>query len=359
MQLTRWVVAAALLWPAVARADGAVTVRGAYYKERATRVAQPMLDARFDVGEDGELTAHTLVDSISSASVAAGSAGEPFDELRYEAGAGYMHRVLDVLRLGGAVRGSTEPDYKSLFATARAAAELNERNTTIELTVSGGRDRLDNAGAQTMIVEPITGVLYTWLASTSVSQVLSPVLVGQLTYDIAYLDGFQENPYRTVSAGGGLEMERVPDTRLRHAVFGAVRGFVPATRTTLTGGYRVYHDDWGVWGHTPEARVVQAMGDVDLHLRYRLHHQSRADFYRPSYPTADPAREPYLTDDVKLSKLTTQTIGLKADLPLSLLGARGELEGARLETLFEYIFQSTYYGNAVVAQVAVTVPFEY
>ena len=124
--------------------------------------------------------------------------------------------------------------------------------------------------------------------------------------------------------------------------------------------YRVYHDDWGIWGHTPEARVVQSIPwDIDVHLRYRLHHQSRADFYRVSYPTADPAEEPYLTDDVKLSRLTKQTIGAKVDLPMSLIGAQDELADARLETLFEYIFQTTYYGNAVVAQIAVTVPFGY
>jgi hypothetical protein len=360
LQLTGWVVVATLLWPAVARADGEVTVRGAYYKERATRVAQPMLDARFDVGQDGELAAHTLVDSISSASVAAGAAGEPFDEVRYEAGASYLHRLRDIFKVGAGARGSYEPDYKSVFVTARGAAELGERNTTLELTLSGGRDAVDNAGAQTMIAEPIEGLLFTTLASASVSQVLSPVLVGQLTYDISYLDGFQENPYRTVSAGGGLEPERVPGSRLRHAVYGGLRAYVPATRSTLTGGYRLYHDDWGIWGHTPEARVVQQVpGGVDVHLRYRLHHQSRADFYRSTYATADPEVEPYLTDDVKLSRLTTHTIGGKVDLPLALLGATGELRAARAEALVEYIVQSTYYGNAVVAQVAVTVPFEY
>lgn len=345
--------------PAAARADGELSVRGAYYKERATRVAQPMLDARFDVGEQGELRAHMLVDSISSASVAAGAAGTPFDEKRYEAGASYL-QTIDAVRVGGGARGSSEPDYKSAFGHLRGEIQLGQRNTVLGANLAGGRDALSNAGAQSPMIDPIEGKLWTWLGSLSLDQVMTPVLVGQLTYDLVYLDGFQENPYRSVSAGGMLEAERVPDTRLRHAALGGLRGFVPASRTTVAGSYRFYLDDWGVMGHTPELRVIQEiLPGLDAHVRYRLHYQSAADFYESTYPSADPAVEPYLTDDVKLSELTTHTFGVKLDVPARLLGIRGQLSDARAEALFEYITQSTYFGNAVAAQIAVTVPFRY
>jgi hypothetical protein len=318
-----------------------------------------MLDARFDVGEDGELRAHMLVDSISSASVAAGAAGTPFDEKRYEAGASYLHTI-DIVRFGGGVRGSTEPDYKSAIASLRGEVALGQRNTILGLNLAGGRDTLSNEGAQSDIIEPIEGRLWTAMGSLSVTQVVTPLLVAQATYDVVRLSGFQENPYRSVSAGGMLEPERVPDTRLRHALQGSLRAFVPATRTTLAGGYRFYVDDWGVIGHTPEVRVIQEIvPDLDAHLRYRLHHQSAADFYQPTYPTADPAEEPYLTDDAKLSELTTHTIGVKLDVLASLLGIRGQLGQARAEAMFEYITQSTYFGNAVAAQIAVTFPLRY
>ena len=54
--------------PAAARADGTLSLRGAYYKERSTRVVQPMLDASLEVGAAGALELHGLVDSITSAS---------------------------------------------------------------------------------------------------------------------------------------------------------------------------------------------------------------------------------------------------------------------------------------------------
>lgn len=345
----------------VASSDGEVTLRGAYYKERSTRVTQPMMDARFDVGEDGELGAHVLLDSISSASVAAGAAGEAFNENRFELGATYLHR-LGNLRFGGGTRLSSEPDYQSGFVHLRGEAELADRNTTIALNLAGGRDAVSNEGAQGEI-NPVTidGVLYTSMGSVSLSQVLSPVLVGQLTYDLVHLDGFQENPYRVVSTGNGFEPERVPETRTRHAAQAAVRAFVPITRSTLIGSYRLYGDDWGIVGHTPEVRLVQQLiPDLDVHLRYRYHHQSGADFYESFYPTSDPEMQPYITDDVKLDRLTTQTFGGKLDVALSLLGITdGVLARTRAQASFEYIDQSTYHGNAVSAQLAFSVPFEY
>ena len=65
--------ALALLAAAPARADGTLAVRGVYYKERATRVMQPMLDGAFEAGERGLVTGHLLVDAITSASQSSGA----------------------------------------------------------------------------------------------------------------------------------------------------------------------------------------------------------------------------------------------------------------------------------------------
>src|SRR4051812_49961908 len=87
------IVAAGLVSLAVAtpaRADGSLAVRGVYYKERATRVMQPMLDGMFDAGVHGVVTGHFLVDAITSASASSGAAdATAFTERRYEGGLGY------------------------------------------------------------------------------------------------------------------------------------------------------------------------------------------------------------------------------------------------------------------------------
>jgi len=352
-------VACASLAARAAHADGEVVISGAYYKERSTRVMQPMLDARLDVGDHGELSNHVLLDAITSASPASGSAGQAFDEQRYEAGSTYLH-TLGVFRVGGGFRYSDERDYTSVFVLARGVAELAQRNTTLGLTVARGFDDISNAGAQGGISQAITGELDTPLASLSVAQIISRVLVATATYDFTFLQGFQENAYRQVVAGGTLERERVPDRRYRNALFASLRGFIPASRTTVTGGYRFYVDDWGILGHTPDVRVAQEIvSDLDVELRYRLHTQNAADFYRTIYDTADPTVEPYLTADPKLSALTTHTIGAKLTMGLYRLGFGGILGRSRGVAMFQYYAQNTRFGDGVIAQLGLAVPLTY
>src|SRR5688572_32236706 len=93
MQL-RQIALALLVCAGTAHADGTLSMRGVYYKERSTRVMQPMLDGMFEVGSRGLLNTHLLVDAITSASASSGAAeAEPFTERRYEAGAGYAHEL--------------------------------------------------------------------------------------------------------------------------------------------------------------------------------------------------------------------------------------------------------------------------
>lgn len=355
---------AAMLVTVPAHADGELSMRGAYYLEKATRVVQPMLDARLDLDQDTELEVHTLVDAITSASAAAGAATGAFTERRYQAGVG-LSRRMGLYQCGISGRFSHEPDYGSLFGSARCQAELAQRNTTLGVALSLGRDHVSNAGARDDMGQAmrIEGDLSSTLVSASLTQVLTPVMLAGVTYDLIYLDGFLENPYRRVSVGGGagsLVPERVPDTRLRHAVAGSVRRFVPRSGTSVIAGYRFYIDDWGVLGHTPELRLVQElMPALDVHARYRLHWQSAADFYQPVYDSGDFLAAPYITDDVKLSRFTTHTLGLALDTALSYLGVTGALRDARLNVVFEYVVQNNRFGNAIVAQTAVTVPFSY
>src|SRR5439155_22237033 len=113
--------------------DGTVSVRGVYYKERATRVEQPMVDGTFDAGAHGVVDAHLLVDSITSASASAGAAAATaFNERRYEGGAGYTHQ-LERFKLGGEAKYSTESDYVSYYFGASSEAELAQKNTVLGL----------------------------------------------------------------------------------------------------------------------------------------------------------------------------------------------------------------------------------
>ena len=207
---------------------------------------------------------------------------------------------------------------------------------------------------------PIEGTLHTLMASGSITQIVSPVVIVGATYDVIRLHGFQESPYRTVVAGGFAEMERVPNTRWRHAVAANARTYLTATRTTLYGSYRLYLDTWGLHAHTPEVRLIQELPrEVEATLRFRYHRQGSADFYKGVYDSNDPTVEPFLTDDPKLSRFAGQTYGVKIEAPLSALGIEDRRADVRASATFEYVAQNNRFGDAIVAILGVVVPFAY
>ena len=341
-----------------ASADGEVAIRSVYYKEDATRVMQPMMDANFSVGENGRADGHFLVDAISSASIAAGASGASFTETRLEGGLGYSHQIGDVT-LAGNGRYSKEPDYESVFASLRGQIELYDENTVLEFGLSRGHDEITN-GSQQGIAEPISGTLNTTLGSLRVSQLLSPKVSGAIVYDAILAEGFLQNAYRSVAAGGTLQRERVPEKRLRHAIAANTKAYLESTNSILDFRYRFYIDDWGIVAHTPELRLIQpVLKSVFAQLRYRFHKQSRAYFYKDTYNSSDPAIEPFLTNDPKLSAFTTHTFGGTLEVSFKELGLSGRLENIRTEATLEYLIQRNRFGNAIIAQFAIVVPFEY
>ncbi|RMH41918.1 MAG: DUF3570 domain-containing protein, partial [Deltaproteobacteria bacterium] len=115
-------------------------------------------------------------------------------------------------------------------------------------------------------------------------------------------------------------------------------------------------DTWEIRAHTPEIRLVQDVArDVSVRLRYRYHRQSAAFFYRDIYDRL----ERYRTDDPKLGAFSTHTAGAAIEAPLARLGATGELAAVRGQVVVEYVRQNNRYGDAIVAQVACTIPLTY
>jgi hypothetical protein len=346
-----------------ARADGVLSLRGAYYKERSTRVQQPMVDATFDTGENGQVRGHFLVDSITSASAATGAGGVEFTELRYEFGLGYSHRLPRHVTIGAQARFSTESDYSSLFAAGHVELALFDQTTTVRALFGRTADQIDN-GVSLMMgslgTPPREESLATTMASLGVAQVLGPRVVASVTYDLIHMSGYQANIYRVVRGGTEPVPERVPEERLRHAVAASVRVYLP-TRTTAIAAYRFYADDWGIVAHTPEARVIQEIvPGLDARARYRFFTQTAADFWKPVYMQSelvDPAA--FVTDDEKLSPFTTHTFGGQLSGALRLLGIGGGWGDLRIDVIVERVLQDNAFGNAWVGGMGLTVPFAY
>jgi hypothetical protein len=371
LQLALAVVAAAALGTATpAHGDGTLTMRGVYYKERATRVMQPMLDGMFDAGAHGIVTGHFLVDAITSASASSGAAdAAAFTERRYEGGLGYA-RELDVITIAGDAKVSTESDYLSIYTGARVQAELGQKNTVLGLGGGVSFDTISAAAAQGPSVPTLrcdatrpaatSCTLDVYSMYASASQILSPNAVIGVSLDLSTLHGFQSNPYRQAIAGEALVPERHPTDRTREAFAASARYYVAPTGTTLVGAYRYYRDTWKVHAHTPELRIVQEVGySADASVRYRYYTQDGAYFFHDRYPPDDAAMTQYISDDVKLSSFTGHTLEAKLGVLGEAFELGGRWAGARFEGILEYAIQHNRFGNAVIAHVALTIPFDY
>ena len=74
---------------------------------------------------------------------------------------------------------------------------------------------------------------------------------------------------------------------------------------------------------------------------------------------ADPAMTQYVSDDVKLSDFTGHTMEAKLGVRGDAFDLGGRWASARFEGILEYAIQNNRFGNAVIAHVAVTIPFSY
>ncbi len=361
----------AVLVPAVATADGTLTARGVYYKERATRVIQPMLDGLFDAGARGLVSGHFLVDAITSASASSGADNaKPFTERRYEGGLGYSYLFDGDITVGADAKYSTESDYFSRYGGVHGQIELFQKNTVLGVGAGVSLDTVSAAAAQGPSMPTLSCdkthpaekdcPLDTYSLFVSGSQVLSKDAVLGLSIDAATEHGFQSNPYRQAIAGDTFVPERHPTDRTREAFAGSLRYYVSRTKTTLIGAYRYYRDSWKVHAHTPEIRIIQEVGlHADASVRYRYYTQDGAFFYATRYPSSDPAMVPYVTDDPKLSTFDGHTIEAKLGILGEAFNLEGRWAGARFEGILQYVVQNNRFGNAVVAHVALTLPFEY
>jgi len=364
------VAATLAMGAAPARGDGTLSMRGVYYKERATRVMQPMLDAMFDAGVHGVATGHILIDAITSASASSGAINAAaFTEQRYEGGLGYTHE-LGLFAVGVEGKYSRESDYKSRYVSARGQAELGQKNTVLGLGVGLSFDTVSAAATQgpaqltlrcdAMRPGASSCPLNVYSVYASASQIVSPNAVVGVSVDVSTLRGYQSNPYRQAIVGETLVSERHPTERTREAFAATGRYYEARTGTTLIGAYRYYRDSWQVHAHTPEIRVVQEVGyTADASLRYRYYTQDGAYFFRNRYPPDDVQMTQFVSDDVKLSSFAGHTVEAKFGVLGEAFGFGGRWAGARFESILEYVVQHNRFGNAVVAHVALTLPFTY
>ena len=287
--LVRLAFVVVLLSSALAVADmDAITLRGNYWRDRNTRVVQPAIDIAKQLPTGTQLSAHYLLDAITSASVAAGVLrDQPFTELRNEAGFS-LGQVIGPAVVTGSYSYSSESDYWSHFASLGVLLSLFQNNTQLSASVGYSNDRVALRMGPTLY-NPIGG-LQTVRAIATWTQTLTPHLLLAASYEIGVLgfgnndNGFQANVYRTVNLGGAPARENVPLQRIRQAAALAVAWHVSVPSRIMPylvfrPAYRFYWDDWGLLSHTPELRLFVPTGAFEWRLTGRYYTQNHATFW--------------------------------------------------------------------------------
>jgi hypothetical protein len=373
--LKRSLCAAALAVGALAsaptRADDFVTVRGAYYREPSTRVIQPTVELERDSDTGVDVKAHYLVDTITSASVAAGTSTDSiFTETRNEVGLSIRKRW-DRADLSASYKYSAESDYWS--HSIGLSGGVRFWGDTAQVTLALGRD-LDTLSSRFRTPACATPpspscTLDGTYAGLSYTQVLSPVLLAQASLETTYLDGFQGNLYRTVPNFG---YEIVPGKRLRNAAAARLAYYIPELELALRLHYRYYvdfgpgltgPDPWNLRSHMIELRAYRPLTrTLEVRLTYRQYFQSRAQFWCDAIasPACYPPASVYYSTDPKLGPVRTEYPEIQLVWQAEALAGvpvLGWLAAGTFEISYGRYFQSTSFGDAHVLQTGYTLPY--
>ncbi len=367
--------------PPRARAEDYVTVRGAYYREPSTRVIQPTVEVERDSPTGWDVKAHFLVDTITSASVSAGTTADTiFTETRNEAALSVRKRW-DRSELTASYKYSGESDYWAHALSVSGSQRFWGDTATIgasmglSLDSQSSRFRTPECATPPSHSCPLT----TTFGGVSYTQILSPVWLAQVSAETAYLDGFQGNLYRTVPNFG---YERVPDKRLRNAFAARVAYYIPALDLALRAAYRYYFDvfpdflpdvsppptggdPWRLQSHTLELRAYRPLTrDLTVRLTFRRYWQNwAANFWTTMVEDSAsvvPVPPYYYTTDPKLGHVRTEYPELELVWQAEALRAvpvASWLAAGTFTISYGRYFQNTSFGDGHVLQAGYTLPY--
>lgn len=328
---------------AVARAEDKVEIKAEYFTEPANKQAlhvfHPGVALNVDAHRDFSLNFGYEADVVTGATPRTYGAMDAISSATRFADTRHAFHGGAELRLGPAAvdAGYTygfENDYRSHAVDVGAKVDLWGKNTTFRLGYSHNFDSVcdvDNKGAAPterrslgssqgcfkgtvgLVEEPLAIDSY----AASWTQVLTPIIISDLSTTFQVLDGFQSNPYRRVRLFGTVEaQESEPLLRQRIAVQARLRFAIVRARGALGVLGRFYYDTWGIKAGTAEISWEQWLHpQLLLRVRGRYYQQGRAIFYRDagetlSYESVGPVGQ-YFTGDRELSPFRDYLAGVK------------------------------------------------
>ena len=349
-----------------------------YYGESDGRVqaAEPAIHVGHNLGDDDRIDLRLVVDVLTGAtpngahatnsvqtfttpsgsgSYTANPGETPLDDTFHDTRAAFgadwtisLDRVSKII-LGMNVSG--EYDYFSLGVSSTYLRDFNNKNTTLAVGVAFNNDTVKPVGGVPIDLAPMVAQGYTLNRSGSddtktltdfligITQVVNRSTIMQLNYTYGMTDGYQNDPYKIVSvidpvtglpktasgaAAGDLPYvyESRPDSRTRNSLFFNTAHHL--TEDVINFSYRYYWDDWGITSNTLDLRYRYQLDGSYLQPHVRYYAQDAADFYIHDLKlgtdvdaTTGEVYRQHASNDYRLAKSMTSTLGLKYGLPLS------------------------------------------
>jgi hypothetical protein len=340
------VIAVLLALAAPARAEDSWNSSLSYFTEPQKKEPLHVFHPAMDLAVDAHRTFSFLfgynadvvtgaTPRIYGAALDAISSATNFNDTRHAFHGGVEARIGPVT-LDAGYTFAFENDYRSHAIDAAARVDLWGKNTTFKLGYAHNFDAVcdaDNRGATPLerralgtskgcFDSNVIGIVEEPLAIDSYfaswTQVLSPILLSELSVSFQALDGFQSNPYREVLLFSGtvLAQEAEPLLRQRVAVQGRLHVALKKLHAAVGGLGRFYWDTWNIKSGTIEATYDQyIVPQFLLRVRGRFYQQGRALFYRDageplSYENVGPVGQ-YFTGDREMSPFRNWLVGLK------------------------------------------------
>ena len=281
---------------------------------------------------------------------------ETFHDTRVAAGADWTISLDRLSKLILGINVSSEYDYISAGISSTYSRDFNNRNTTLTAGVAFNSDTISPVGGVPIEFAPMVKQDLTLNRSGSsetktisdfiigVTQIVNRKTIIQLNYTFGMTDGYQNDPYKivTVVDSEGLPVtgsessffdtpvtgnlpyvyESRPDTRQRNALF--FNSAHHLTEDVIHFSYRYFWDDWGITSHTLDLKYRYQLANSYLMPHVRYYSQDAADFYTHNLKlgtdidaATGAVSKQYASNDYRLAKSVTTTLGLKYGIPLS------------------------------------------
>ena len=277
----------------------------AFQDTRSVTVLSPTVDLNRDFTDRTALRVSFGVDAISAASDSCARCHhQGVGTHRLYGGVAATRKLGDIKwTFGGAY--SQENFYRSITGLTSVTRDLNKGNTTVAggFTFSLNQPQLHpQMDRRNQYASDGYG---------SVTQTLSKTTVVQAGYELARINGYQDNPFLRADVNGMMLVGHVPDTRTRQTFSARVRQALPA-ETFLEADYRRYIDDWQIGSNMLNVGISHYFNPQWLmNVAYRHYDQTAAFFYQPAYVGPPPA---YFTADYRLEPFASNNFSAQLDV---------------------------------------------